>query len=343
MTEITKYIEVASSGQSLTIEQAERAFQIMVMGGATPAQIAAILVALKVKGETVDEIYAAAHVLRSKMLPVEVSEEIRQNSIDCCGTGGDKKGTLNISTAVAFVLAAAELNVAKHGNKAISSNSGSADVLRALGIDVDIESQHAAECLEKVGIAFLFAPLFHKSLVNIGSTRKELGIRTIFNILGPLCNPATPPCQLIGVYSKGLVPQIASVAKNFGLKSAIIVNGEDGLDEISVCAQTYAAELNENGEITEYNINPTDYGVKIYDEEELKGGDATYNSQQMLKLFKGEQSAYRDAVILNSAFALKIAGKIKNIEDGLQLASNLIDSGKASDKLKTLVEITNSF
>lgn len=343
MAEISKYLEIVSLGKNLSQEQAERAFQIVTSNGATPAQIAGLLLALKTKGESEEEIYSAAKVLRSKMLAVNISNEKKQNTIDCCGTGGDGKGTLNISTAVAFVLAASGLNVAKHGNRAVSSKSGSADVLKALGINIDITAEQAGECLDQAGISFLFAPLFHKSLVNIGPTRKELGVRTIFNILGPLCNPATPPYQLIGVYAPELTSKIAEVAKMLGLKSAIIVSGEDGLDEISISANTHASELKENGEIEDYIINPEDYGLNKHDESEILGKDPIYNSQAMNKLFSGEQSAYRDAVILNSAFALKIAGKVKKVEDGLQLASTLIDTGKAKEKLKLLVEVTNSF
>jgi anthranilate phosphoribosyltransferase len=342
MSEISKYIEIASSNQPLTKEQAERAFQIITSNGATPSQIAGFLMALKTKGETVDEISAAVLVLRHRMLKLELPKNIHENLIDCCGTGGDGKRTLNISSAVAFVLAASGLNVAKHGNRAVSSkSSGSSDVIQALGVNLDISKQQAEECLLKCGISFLFAPNYHKSFLEVRDVRKDLGVRTIFNILGPLCNPATPLYQLIGVYDKNLTHKIAEVCKNIGLKSAIIVCGEDGLDEISICAKTFASELKPSGEILNYEINPENYGLKLYQEKEILGKDADHNAKQMLNLFKGGQGAYRDAVVLNSAFALKVAGKVASVNDGVKLSQTLLDDRKALEKLRSLVEVSN--
>lgn len=343
MSEIITYIEKASSGSGLSKEESERAFQIITSGGATPAQIAGLLLAIKTKGETASEISGAVNVMRHRMVKIDLPENIRKNLIDCCGTGGDKKGSLNISTAVAFVLAACGLYVAKHGNRAVSSQAGSSDVLSALGVNTEIKPEQTKECIEKVGIGFLFAPTYHRSLASLAPIRRELGVRTIFNVLGPLCNPASPKFQLIGVYSEGLVRKAVEVVKDIGLYSALIVNGFDGSDEISISGKSYAAELTTDGEIKEYQINPEEYGLKLYGEDALNGGDAKYNSKQMYSLFGGNRSAYYDSVILNSAFALKISGKVISIEQGLSVASKAIDSGAALEKLKSLVEISNSF
>ena len=211
----------------------------------------------------------------------------------------------------------------------------------ALGINTAITAEQAKHCIEQVGIGFLFAPTFHKCLIALAPIRKELGVRTIFNILGPLCNPASPPHQLIGVYSKELVLKLADVAKQIGLKAAMIVHGADGLDEISVCSNSHIAELKVNGEIVEYEVSPQEYGLKLYEEKELQGGDAKYNAQKLHALLKGERSGYYDAVILNSAFALKISAKVGSVEDGLKKAEEAISSGAALEKLRALVEVSN--
>jgi anthranilate phosphoribosyltransferase len=340
MAEITKYLEKVISRNDLTKNEAERVFQIIMAKGATPSQIGAIISALATKGEAVDEIYSAVKVMRSKMLKPQITQKIRDiGIIDCCGTGGDKKNTFNISTAVAFVLAASDLNVAKHGNRSISSKSGSADVLLELGVKLDLSVDDSVKCLEEAGISFLFAPLYHKAMAEVAPVRRELAIRTIFNLLGPLSNPALPDYQVIGVYEKSRVRQFAEVLKEFGTKSAIIVHGEDGMDEATICGNSYIAEL-KNGKISEYTINPEELGLKIHDEKELVGGNAEFNAKAMLSVLNGNENAYRDAVVLNAALGIYISGKSKDLKEAVDKAKELIKTGKAKEKLKKLVEVT---
>lgn len=336
MSELSKFIEKLSRKQNLSVEESTRAFQILLSGGVTPAQISALLMALKMKGETSEEITGAAISMRAKAEKFKASGDI----LDTCGTGGDGSSTLNISTAVAFVVAGAGVKVAKHGNKAVSSNSGSADVLKELGIKIDMEKALAEKALDEIGLTFLFAPKFHTALRDIGPVRQELGIRTIFNVLGPLTNPAGAKKQLMGVYSKDLVRTIAEVLKNLGSISAMVVHGADGLDEITTTDKTYAAFLSD-GEIKEFEITPEQYGFEKAKPESLKGRDARHNASEMLNLFSGKKTAYRDIVLLNSAAALLVSGKVNSIEEGVKLATNSVDSGAARRKLDELVELTN--
>ncbi len=339
---IQKYLDKICERENLTDRESEEVFLSIFNGGATPAQTAALLIALRVKGEAADEITGAARVMRAKMIKLPISAELKEKIVDTCGTGGDQKGTYNISTAVALVVASCGVPVAKHGNRSVSSLSGSADVLKQLGVNIELTPEQSAKCLEQVGITFLFAPLYHKAMHHLAHIRKELGVRTIFNILGPLCNPAETKMQLTGVFSPALVPTIAEVAKNLGFKRMAVVHGDDGSDEISVCSKTKVAELN-NGEIKNYEINPEDHGFKIHNEEDLLGGDAIHNSFALREALKGVPSAYLDTVILNSAMSLKISGLAKNIDEGIKIAKNFLSSGAPIKTLEKLVEISASF
>lgn len=341
MAEIVKFIEKISQREDLSEEESSRVFQIMLSGGATPSQISGFLIGLLTKGETEDEIAGAAKTMRHKMTKLNISESMRAKSMDVCGTGGDKKGTFNISTAVSFVVSSFGIPMIKHGNKAVSSKSGSADVLNELGINTILNPEQAITCLKEANIVFIMAPLYHQSLKSIGPIRQELGIRTIFNILGPLCNPAMPDNQLMGVYNKELVEPIAKVFKNLNLKRAMVVHGLDGIDELSVCEKSEVSELN-NNKIINYQIDPEDYGIKIHSEENLKGGDARFNAEAMLEIFAGADNAYADAVILNSAAALYVSGACKNLNEGVKLSKKSLKNGNAKEALKKLVEVSNN-
>jgi anthranilate phosphoribosyltransferase len=340
MSEIKNFIEQISEHKNLSQNESGRAFQIILNGGATPAQIAALLMGLRLKGETIEEISGAVQAMRVKMQKLPIESDFCPQIIDTCGTGGDKKGTYNISTAVAFVVAGAGVLVAKHGNRAISSRSGSADVLQALGVNIDAKPEISAQALQQAGVCFMLAPHYHKNLINISPIRQELGIKTIFNILGPLCNPAQPQMQVVGVFDKDLTLKIAQVLKNLGTKNAMVVCGADGMDEITICDKTYVAEL-KDGFITEYEIHPQDYGIELLPPEVLEGGDGIDNASELRKLLDGAAGAYRDIVCLNAAAALKVAGKVADIHHGLNLAKASIDSGAAKEKLAKLVEISN--
>jgi anthranilate phosphoribosyltransferase len=340
MSEIKKYIEKISNNENLTQEEAGRVFQIMFNNGATPAQIAATLMGLRIKGESIAEISGAVQAMRAKMVKLPISDDLRHRSIDTCGTGGDKKGTYNISTAVAFVVAGAGVPVVKHGNRAISSRSGSADVLRALGVNIDATPESSAKALKESNICFMLAPIYHKSLVNIAPVRLELGFKTIFNILGPLSNPALPDYQVVGVFDRSLTLKMAEVLKNLGSKAAMVVSGEDGMDEITTCGKTYVAEL-KDGIIVEYEIHPQDYGIEIPKPEMLEGGEEVNNAAELRNVLEGGRGAYRDIVCLNAAAALKVAGKATSIHEGYAMAQQSIDSGAARMALEKLIEFSN--
>jgi anthranilate phosphoribosyltransferase len=311
--------------------------QIMT-GEATPLQVAAVLTALRMKGETVDEITGAARVMREKAHRVNVG---MKTVLDTCGTGGDQKGTFNISTTAAFVLAGAGVNVAKHGNRSVSSQSGSADVLGALGVKVDAPRERVEQCIAKIGIGFLFAPLLHEAMKYAVQPRRDIGIRTIFNILGPLTNPAMATHQLIGIYSGELVAVIAHVLKNLGSVRAMIVHGLEGLDEISLCGPTKVAELRD-GQVKEYTIEPEQFGFKRCRLEELHGGNAAQSAIIVRGVLDGKKGPARDVVLLNSGAALYVSGSAATIDDGIRLAAESIDSTKARQKLEQLVAMTNA-
>ncbi|MFQ5902790.1 MAG: anthranilate phosphoribosyltransferase [Candidatus Binatia bacterium] len=311
--------------------------QIMT-GGATPLQVASFLTALRMKGETVQEITGAARVMREKAHRVKVRAG---RLIDTCGTGGDQKETLNVSTAAAFVVAGAGIAVAKHGNRSVSSRSGSADVLAALGVKIDAPRERVEECLDKIGIGFLFAPLLHEAMKYAVQPRREIGIRTIFNLLGPLTNPAGATHQLIGIYDGELTSSIAHVLKNLGTVRAMVVHGLEGLDEISLCGPTRVSELR-NRQVSDYTLSPEELGLKKCRLEELRGGSPEECAAILKGILRGEKGPKRDMVLLNSGAALYVSEAVDSVVQGVRLAAESIDSGKAQEKLEQLVRMTNA-
>lgn len=322
----------------LTEVDSEAVMNEIMSGAATPAQVAAFLTALRMKGETVAEITGAAKVMRAKADGVKVPPGC---ILDTCGTGGDQLETFNISTTAAIVAAACGVTVAKHGNRSVSSRSGSADVLAALGVNIEAPKIKVEECLQKAGIGFLFAPLLHQAMKYAVGPRREIGIRTIFNILGPLTNPAMATHQLIGIYDGDLTEPIARVFKNLGTDRAMVVHGEEGLDEISLCGPTRVAELRD-GEVKSYRMSPEDFGLKRCSLEDLRGGSPEQCAVIVRKVLGGEKGPKRDVVLLNSAAALYTSGSVESVAAGLQRAEQAIDSGDASTKLDLLVEVSNS-
>lgn len=309
-----------------------------IMTGTVPKEdLSEFLLALRKKGAGVNEITGAAKVMREFAIAVSTDKDV---VLDTCGTGGDRAGTFNISTAVAFVVAGAGCIVAKHGNRSVSSRCGSADVLEYLGVDISMKADRLAECLKKVGIAFLFAQNLHPAMRYAAAVRKELGVETIFNVLGPLTNPSKATHQMMGVYRKDLVEPMAHVLKNLGLKKALVVHGQDGLDEITTTAETFASEFN-GSEITSYFIDPDVYRIKRASSSDLLGGDVSVNAVIISDILDGQKGAARDIVVLNAAHALYIAEKVKTVEEGINAARVSIDSGKAKEKLKFLIAYTN--
>ena len=330
MSELKPLIGLAAN-RPLTRAEAETAFEIFFEGAATPAQMGGLLMALRTRGETVDEITAAASVMRSKMHRVRAPE----GAIDIVGTGGDGKGTLNISTATAFVVAGAGVPVAKHGNRNLSSKSGAADALTALGMDVMKGPDAAETALERAGITFLMAPMHHPAMKHIGPTRVELGTRTVFNLLGPLTNPAGVKRQLTGAFSRAWIRPMAEVLRALGSETAWLVHGSDGTDELSICGTSWVAALRD-GEITEFEVHPEEAGLPAHPFEAIIGGEPAQNAAAFLSLLAGERGAYRDAVLLNAAAALVVAGKVGTLYDGAILAAESIDSGAALERLEAL-------
>ena len=316
-----------------------RAVMDQIMSGqATDAQIGAFLVALRIKGETIDEIVGCAEVMREKATPITTT---RPDLIDTCGTGGDASGTFNISTTVAFVACGAGLSVAKHGNRSISSQCGSADVLAALGVNVEASPEKVGECIDEVGIGFLFAIALHGAMKHAIGPRRELATRTVFNILGPLTNPAGAKRQLIGVFDGALTEALAGVLRELGSDQALVVHGSDGLDEITLTGPTQVTELRD-GQISTRQIHPGDFGLQTVSAEALKGGDADYNARILRGVLEGEEGPQRDVVLLNAAAAMVVGGLAEDITAGLEVARASIDSGKARQALDRLVEISNS-
>ena len=337
LTELKPYLGKVADAQVLSFEDARQAFEIIMSGRATPAQIAGFLVALRMRGENVDEISAAVDVIRSKALAVRSPAD----AMDIVGTGGDGSGTLNISTATAIVTAACGIPVAKHGNRALSSKSGAADVLTSLGVNLEADIAHIEQSIAEAGIGFMMAPRHHESFKYVGPVRVEMGIRTIFNILGPLCNPAGVKNYLIGVFAQEWVRPMAEVLARLGCEKAWVVHGADHLDELSTTGSNFICEVSA-GAVTEFNLTPEEAGLAVASLEDLKGGDAAYNAERLCALLDGQLDAYRDVVLFGTAAALLIAGKAANIRDGVTLAAAAIDSGKAKSVLDKLVRITNS-
>ena len=316
-----------------------RAVMDQIMSGqATDAQIGAFLVALRIKGETIDEIVGCAEVMREKATPIVT---VRPDLIDTCGTGGDASGTFNISTTVAFVACGAGLAVAKHGNRSISSQCGSADVLAALGVNVEASPEKVGECIDEVGIGFLFAIALHGAMKHAIGPRRELATRTVFNILGPLTNPAGAKRQLIGVFDGALTEALAGVLRELGSDQALVVHGSDGLDEITLTGPTQVTELRD-GQVSTCQIHPGDFGLQTVAAEALKGGDADYNARILRRVLDGEEGPQRDVVLLNAAAAMVVGGLAEDITAGLDVARASIDSGKARHALERLVEVSNS-
>jgi anthranilate phosphoribosyltransferase len=336
MVEIKGLIGQLASGATLSRELAYEAFDSMMSGEVTPSQIGAILMGLRMRGETIDEITGAVTAMRAKMLTVEAPD----NAVDVVGTGGDASGSYNISTCAAFIVAGSGVPVAKHGNRALSSRSGAADVLTALGVKIDIPPETISACIRTAGIGFMFAPAHHPAMKHVGPTRVEMGTRTIFNLLGPLSNPAGVKRQMVGVFSRQWVEPLAHVLKNLGSVQAWVVHGSDGLDEITLSGPTTVAAL-EHGGVTAFEIVPEDLGLKRVKPDALKGGDAEVNAGALKAVLEGRKGPYRDVAVLNAAAALVVAGKVKTLSDGVRLAEHTVDTGGAEAALDRLIMVSN--
>jgi anthranilate phosphoribosyltransferase len=332
---IKEAIDILVSGNSLTTEQAADVMREIMDGEATPAQFGSFVTALRLKGETVEEIAGMARVMREKSVPVSVSGPL----VDTCGTGGDASKTFNISTTAAFVVAGAGLKVAKHGNRGMSSGCGSADVLDALGVRIELGAPEVEKCLEDIGIGFMFAPIFHPAMKYAAPSRKEIGIRTVFNILGPMTNPAGAQSQLLGVFEESLVVKMAQVLCLLGCQHALVVHGEDGLDEITLGGKTTVCEL-KGDEISRYYIDPEDFGFPRSGLSSLRGGPPQENADILRRVLRGEKGPYRDIVLVNAAAALVAGDLAKDLEKGVRLASEAIDSGRAMEKLEGLIALS---
>lgn len=341
---IKETIQKVVNKENLSEKEMVDMMTAIMSGEVTDAQIASFITALRMKGETVEEITGAAKVMRKFATPIELKtkdNDVGLTIVDTCGTGGDGTKTFNISTATAFVVAGCEVLVAKHGNRSVSSLCGSADVIEQMGIKLEITKQKAEECLSEVGIVFLFAPIWHTAMKYAIGPRKQIGIRTIFNILGPLTNPAKPTAQILGVYSKDLLEPIAKVLNNLGTKHAFVVCSEDGLDEISICNKTTVAELKE-GKVSIYEIFPEQFGIPKTDITNLSGGDAKQNASIILDILYGNLKGPKlDVVLLNSAFALVASDKVSTIEEGLSMAKESVEKGFAAKKFELLKKYTN--
>lgn len=335
---IQEAIRKAVEGVHLTEDEAAAAMEAIMEGEATPAQIAAFITALRIKGETVDEIAGCARVMREKAAKITPR---RTPLVDTCGTGGDGANTFNISTAAAFVAAAAGAAVAKHGNRSVSSRCGSADVLEALGVRIDLTPDAVRECIDQVGIGFLFAPLFHSGMRHAVGPRKEIGIRSVFNVLGPLTNPASAQVQVVGVYDAALTEPLARVLGRLSVREAYVVHGQPRLDEISISGETQVSHL-KDGEVHTFRIRPEDAGLKTWPAETIAGGDAQHNAAIIRSVLKGKEGPQRDVVLLNAAAALLVAGLAKDLMDGVARAAESIDRGRAYEKLEALIEFTRS-
>jgi anthranilate phosphoribosyltransferase len=341
---IKEAINLLVSGQSLTMEQAAEVMEEITTGQLTPAQFGAFVTALRIKGETADEIAGLAQVMRAKAIRVETTEPV----IDIVGTGGDSSKSFNISTAAAFVAAGAGIRVAKHNNRAMTSQCGSADVLEALGVKIELDAAQVKDCLEKIGIGFMFAPMFHPSMKFAATPRREIGIRTIFNILGPLTNPAMADSIVLGVPSEELGEKMAQVLHRLGSKHAIVVYGLSGMDEISLDGKSRLWELKDS-QITDYEVSPEDFGLTITEVETLLGGTPQENARILRSVLEGEKGARRDAVVINAAAGMVVGRQTKNpsglpaLKEGVKLAQEAIDSGQALEKLEKLIKLSQSY
>lgn len=334
---IQEAIKKVVVGENLSYDEARLTMDEMMTGSVSDSEIAAFLTALRIKGETIEEITACAQVMREKSAHINS----KTDALDIVGTGGDGTGTFNISTTAAFVIASAGIPVAKHGNRSMSSKSGSADCLEELGANISISPEKSEAVLEKTGICFMFAQGYHSSMRYVGPVRKAIGIRNVFNLLGPLTNPANANIQITGVYSESLVEPIARVFANLGVKRGFVFHGTDGMDEVTVTAPTKICEIN-NGEFKTYEISPSDFGLGIYEMDDLLGGNGADNAVITRQILSGElHGAKRDIVVLNSALGLVAGGKAESIKDGIELAKELIDNGKAYAKMEEFIKATN--
>ncbi|RWP51619.1 anthranilate phosphoribosyltransferase [Mesorhizobium sp.] len=335
MSALKTHIAKVAAGTALSFEEAREAFDIIMSGDATPGQIGGFLMALRVRGETVSEISGAVATMRAKMLRVDAPAD----AIDIVGTGGDNSHSVNISTASAFVVAACGVPVAKHGNRGLSSQTGAADVLTALGVKIDIPPETISRCIHDAGVGFMFAPAHHPAMKHVGPTRVELGTRTIFNLLGPLSNPAGVSRQMVGVFLPEWIMPVAETLKALGTEHAWVAHG-DGYDEITTTGETQVAEL-VGGEIRTFTLTPEAVGLKRHTKDELRGGDAAYNAQALRDMLGGAAGAFRDTVLMNAGAGLVVAGKATMLADGMATAAQAIDSGRALQVLDRLVEISN--
>jgi anthranilate phosphoribosyltransferase len=334
---IVQAIKMVMDRQNLAEEQARCAMDDIMSGRATSAQIGGFLAALRMKGETAEEVGGFALAMREKSVRIHPNA---QPMIDTCGTGGDSSGTFNISTAAAFVVSAAGISVAKHGNRSVSSKSGSADVLEALGVKIDLSPQSVQKCIEDIGIGFMFAPRFHMAMKYAAGPRKEMGVRTVFNILGPLTNPASASYQLLGVYDKDLTQLMAGVLQHLGTKRAMVVHGSDGLDEITISGTTRVSEL-KDGAVKSYDIAPENFGIERVSLAAVKGGDSVENAQIIRSVLDGESGAKSDIVAMNAGAAIYVCGGAQTPEQGIKRAQEILKDGSASVKLKQMITFTN--
>ena len=334
---IKETISKAAMGKNLSRNEMKDAFGEIMAGKADSAQIAAFITALRMKGESIEEITGGAEVMRKFATKVKTKQK---KVLDTCGTGGDKSGTFNISTIAAFVACGAGLTVAKHGNRSVSSKCGSADLLKELGINIEADLPTVEKCLDEIGIGFLFAPLLHSAMKYAAPVRRQLGIRTVFNVLGPLTNPAGATTQLLGVYDKSLVEPLANVLKNLGSVHALVVHGADGLDEVTTTGDTFVAELKDKN-VKTYKVNPKDFGISKAKKEDLNGGDAKFNSKIAMDIFSGKPGPQTDIVLLNAGCAIYAGDKATTIKNGIELARSSILSGCALEKLNKLKKLTN--
>ena len=337
MDDFKSIIGKVATGATLTREEAASAFDSMMSGEATPSQMGGLLMALRVRGETVEEITGAVSAMRGKMLRVTAPAE----AVDIVGTGGDGSGSVNVSTCASFIVAGSGIPVAKHGNRALSSRSGAADVLASLGVKIDLKPEDVGRCVREAGIGFMFAPAHHPAMKNVGPTRVELATRTIFNLLGPLSNPAGVKRQMVGVFSRQWVQPLAQVLRNLGSESVWVVHGSDGLDEITLTGRTFVAAL-ENGEIRTFEVTPEEAGLARCESGGLKGGDADANAVALQGVLDGRPSPYRDVALLNAAAALVVVGRANSLKEGVEIGQKSLDSGAAATRLKHLVAVSNS-
>lgn len=337
MDDLKALIGKVATGAALTRQEAVIAFDRMMSGEATPSQMGGLLMALRVRGETVEEITGAVSAMRARMLTVSAPAD----AIDIVGTGGDGSGSVNVSTCASFVVAGAGVPVAKHGNRALSSRSGAADVLAALGVKIELTPDQVGRCIDEAGIGFMFAPAHHPAMRNVGPTRVELATRTIFNLLGPLSNPAGVKRQMVGVFSRQWVQPLAEVLKNLGAQSIWVVHGSDGLDEITLTGPTAVCAL-ENGRIRSFEVAPEDAGLSRANGDALKGGDAAANAVALRGVLEGKPGAFRDVALLNAAAAFVVAGTAEDLKEGVALGAKSLDSGAALDRLSRLVAVSNA-